>query len=112
VKPETISQYGENENYVCDKCHDGTTTSSSYRVTNGGIKIKSTDSTETDYRDFVSLPSKKHSTSSTETNVVNAIRYFEEKQQTQTPKTSELDGYLLSHTNENEYYHHHHNGKI
>ncbi|CAF3351635.1 unnamed protein product [Rotaria sp. Silwood1] len=106
VKPETISYYGENENYICDKCMDGTTTTnSSHRITNGGIKIKSPDSIVTDYRDFASIPSKINTT---ETNVHNTIRYFEEKQQqsqiNKTTKVSELDGYLPSQTNEREYH--------
>ena len=95
-----------NEKYVCDKCNDGTITNSSNRLTNGGIKIKSTDSIETDYRDFTGVPSK---TNSTETNVVNTIRYFEEKQQQVQPnritKLSELDSYLPTQTNGIEYHH-------
>ncbi|CAM4758763.1 unnamed protein product [Rotaria magnacalcarata] len=105
VKPETISHYGEHENYICEKCNDGTTSNSPQRVPNGGIKIKSTDSIIRDYRDFVSVPSKANSA---ETNVLSAIRYFEEKQQqSQTKKTtkiSELDAYLPVQTNEREYH--------
>jgi hypothetical protein len=95
MKPETISYYGDNTHFICDKCNDSmantntsaaTTTSaasisSPYRITNGGIKIKSPDSSETDYRDFVSVPSKLNTTPTRDTNVVHAIRYFEKKQQ-------------------------------
>ncbi|CAF4372358.1 unnamed protein product, partial [Rotaria sp. Silwood2] len=105
VKPETISHYGENENYICDKCNDVTTTNLSPRTTNGGIKIKSTDSVITDYRDFASIPSKINST---ETNVLNTIRYFEEKQQQaqiyKPTKASELDSYLPLQINERDYH--------
>jgi hypothetical protein len=109
VKPETISHYGENAHFLCDKCNDTRTTtdpSPTHRLSNGGIKIKLPDSMETDYRNFASIPSKLNSTPTKDTTVVNAIRYFEEKQQQQqtTPtnkssKLNELDGHLASQTN-------------
>ncbi|CAF0815084.1 unnamed protein product [Rotaria sordida] len=110
VKPETVIHYGENENYICDKCNGGITTSPSDRITNGGIKFESTDPSIPDYRDVANIPSK---TNSTETNVLNTIRYFEGKQQqsqtNKTTKVSELNGYLPLPTNEREY--HQHNGQ-
>ena len=109
MKPETISHYGENAHFICDKCNDSitTTTSSSQRLTNGGIKIKSSGSSETDYRDFVNVPSKLNTTPTKDTTVVNAIRYFEEKQQppSQTHRISKLvehDSYLSSQINGKE----------
>ena len=97
MKPETISYYGDNTHFICDKCNDSmtnttantsTTTSPSiispYRITNGGIKIKSPDSSETDYRDFVHVPSKLNPTPTRDTSVVHAIRYFEKKQHPST----------------------------
>jgi len=111
VKPETISHYGENKNFICDKCNDNlttTNTSPSHRLSNGGIKIKSSDSSETDYRNFASIPSKLNPIPAKDTAVINAIRYFEEKQQQQqqqspsTHKISKLnenDGHLSSQTN-------------
>ena len=71
VKPETISHYGENTHFICDKCNDNittTTTSPTHRVSNGGIRIKSPDSSETDYRNFVSIPSKLNTTPTKDTN--------------------------------------------
>jgi hypothetical protein len=109
VKPETITHYGENTNFLCDKCNDNiptTNTSLSHRVPNSGIKIKSPNSSETDYRNFASIPSKLNSIPTKDTTVVNAIRYFEEKQQQQQApsthkisKLNEIDGHLSSQTN-------------
>jgi hypothetical protein len=109
VKPETISYYGENNNYICDKCKDNTTdTNSSPRLYNGYSRTKSIESLDTSYRDLVSAPSR---TNSTDTNVSNTIRRFEEKQQQQqqsqthkTTKISELDDYLPTQTNGDEYH--------
>ncbi len=108
VKPETISQYGENENYICDKCNDSTTIiNSSHRLSNGSNRTNSIESIDTNYRDLVSVPS--------ETNVGNSIRHFEENQQQfqphkTTPQVSDLDDYLPTQMNGNEY--HHQNSKI
>jgi hypothetical protein len=105
VKPETISYYGENTNFICDKCDDNiitTNTSSTHRLSNSGIKIKSPDSYETDYRNFASIPSKLNIVPTKDTTVVNAIRYFEEKQPLSTHKISKLnenDEQLSSQTN-------------
>lgn len=78
VRPETISHYGENTQFICDKCHEHINTNipSAHR-----IRIKSPDSSETDYRNFVGIPSKFNGTSTKETTVINAVRYFEDKQQ-------------------------------
>ncbi|UJR25803.1 hypothetical protein I4U23_007153 [Adineta vaga] len=99
IEPKTISQYGDNEDFICAKCNDDTTNTSSKQTTNNGsFRLKSTDSTNRNYR-------------STETSVGNTIRYFEEKQQqqrSQTPKmtkVSELDRYLPSPYNYTEYRH-------
>jgi len=106
VKPETISYYGENNNYICDKCKDNTTDANSPpRLYNGYSRTKSIESLDTNYRDLVSAPSR---TNSTDTNVGNTIRHFEEKQQqSQTHKTtkiSELDEYLPTQPDGNEYH--------
>jgi hypothetical protein len=115
VEPKTIFQHGQNSNFVCAKCNDGSTSNSSHPITNGSFKIKSTDSINSNHRDFAKVQRK---TSSPETNVANNIRYFEEKQQQQqhqqsqihkVAKLSDLDRYLPS-VNEPEY--HHQNGKI
>jgi hypothetical protein len=107
IKPETISHYGENTHFICEKCNDSTITTNtnpSYRLSNDGIKIKSSDSSEIDYRNFANIPSKLNTTPTKDTTVVNAIRYFEEKQQQQQPshrilKLNEDDGHLSSQTN-------------
>jgi len=110
VKPETISHYGENAHFICDKCNDNITTTTTtvslpHRLSNSGIKIRTADSFETDYRNFVSIPSKLNTTPTKDTTVVNAIRYFEEKQQQQLPsankisKLNEFDVHLSSQTN-------------
>ncbi|CAF3962305.1 unnamed protein product [Adineta steineri] len=106
VKPDMISHYGENTHFVCDKCNDnitGTTSNSSQRQINGGVKVKSHNTSEADYRDFANLPSKLSTTSTKDTSVVSAIRYFEEKQQQQIPnktsKLNETDDHLLLQTN-------------
>ena len=104
MKPDTISHYGENENFLCDKCNDGTTVGSSHRLANGGIKIKSPDSIETTYRDFANVPTKINSIPTVDTTVINAIRYFEEKSQVHRPsKTSDLDEHPPSSINGHEY---------
>jgi hypothetical protein len=104
VEPKTISQYGGNSNFICEKCNDESTSNSSHQITNGSSKIN------TDDRDF---PNALTTTNSTETNVANNIRYFEEKQQQsqiQRPKKlSDIDRYLPSDINESTY--HHQNGK-
>ncbi len=112
VRPETISFYGNNDNYICDKCNDSTTnTNSSHRLINSRNRTKSPESLDTNHRDFLSIPSR---TSSTDANVGNTIQHFQEKQQLspthRTTKASELDDYLPSQTNENEYQQQ--NGKI
>jgi hypothetical protein len=108
VKPETISHYGMNDNYICDKCNDSTTSNPTYRISNGGNQTKSTDSLEADYQDFVSVPSKTNSTESSNN------RYFDDKQRQapthKTTKVSELDDYIPSKYNGNEY--HRYNSKI
>lgn len=100
LKPETVSEFGDNRNFICEKCNENPTPSPSQKVINGGgIKIKSTDSTVRDYRDFVGVPSKSNST---DTSIHNTIRYFEEKQQqsqvNRTTKISDIDAYLPSPT--------------
>ncbi|CAF1064455.1 unnamed protein product [Adineta ricciae] len=99
IEPKTISQYGNNENYICNKCSTGTTAELPQKPTNSGsFRLNSTDSTSRTNR-------------SNETNVGSAIRYFEEKQQqknAQVPKTtqlSELDRYLPPHVNHIQYHH-------
>ncbi len=113
VKPERISHlYGGNNNYICNKCNDDATINSSQRLSNGSSRTKSLESFDINYRDFVSVPSK---TSSIESSVENTIRNFEDQPQQEsrsykTTEESELDDYLPSQTNENEY--HHQNGKM
>lgn len=101
VKPETISHYGENSNFICEKCNNNELHSSRVsptpRLSNAGIRIKSPDSTETDYRNFANIPSKLSTSPARDTPVVNTVRYFEEKQQTQSsttnsPRQKLLDG--------------------
>ncbi|UJR23107.1 hypothetical protein I4U23_026128 [Adineta vaga] len=91
IKPEMITHYGENAQFICDKCDDSnteSTTNSHQRQTNGGIKIKSPNASEADYRDFANVPSKLNATPTKDTTVVNVIRYFEEKQQQQQQQQS------------------------
>lgn len=101
VEPKTISKYGENANFICDNCNDGSASDSPHRICNGN----------SNYQDFAHIPTKANLT---ETNVANNIRYFEEKQQqfgiTRIAKLSDIDHYLPSHNNETDY--HHLNGKI
>lgn len=101
VRPETISHYGENTQFICEKCHEHMSTNgaSTHRLSNGGIRIKSPDSSETDYRQFVGIPSKFNGTSTKDTTVINTVRYFEDKQQhaSTIPKVTKSNG--------------HHNGK-
>lgn len=103
VKPETISHYGENTHFICDKCNDNitTTTSPTHRLSNGGIRIKSPDSSEMDYRNFVNIPSKLNTIPTKDTSVVNTVRYFEEKQQQQGPSIAKSSK-LNEHTNGNK----------
>jgi len=96
-----ISNYGENAQFICDKCNDSitsTTTGSTHRLANGNIKIKSPNTSETDYREFANIPSKLNATPTKDTTVVNAIRYFEEKKQQQPShkisKLNENDGHF------------------
>ncbi|CAF1327740.1 unnamed protein product [Adineta ricciae] len=106
VKPEMTTHYGENAPFVCDKCDDnltGTSTNSLARQANGGIKIKSLNSSEADYREFANVPSKLNATPTRDTAVVNAVRYFEEKQQQQSPqklpRSNEIDGQYSTQAN-------------
>jgi hypothetical protein len=96
-----ISNYGENAQFICDKCNDSitsTATGSTHRLANGNIKIKSPNTSETDYREFANIPSKLNATPTKDTTVVNAIRYFEEKKQQQPShkisKLNENDGHF------------------
>ena len=106
AKPETITHYGEKKSFLCNQCsNNSSATRSTYRSTNESSKIiKSSDSSDTDlHRDFSNLPSK----ASAHSTPVNAIRYFDEKQQTvqtyRTAKTSELDDYLTPSIDDHEY---------
>lgn len=102
VKPETISYYGDNTHFICDRCNDSMTTTtttttngsnnSSYRT---GIKIKSPNTSETDYRDFVHVPTKSNPITTKENNVVHTIQYFEKKQQ-ESPVRIQSNGQRLS----------------
>ncbi|CAF4328596.1 unnamed protein product [Rotaria sp. Silwood2] len=107
VQPETICHYGENTHFICDKCNYSstattTTANPSYRLSNGSIQIKSPDSSAIDYRDFASIPPKLNTIPTKDTTVVNAVRYFEEKQQQQQPHTmnqiNEFNEHLSSQT--------------
>lgn len=101
VKPQTVSYYGEHENFVCDACTGQLSINSSSQRSN--VRIKSPDSLETSYRHFVHVPPKSNGTVHTD-----AIRYLEGKQQQQQqqqlPTTSvsyrrsDYDEYLLSPT--------------
>lgn len=97
VRPDTISHYGENTQYVCDKCNTENATtrtvSSTHRLPNGGIRIKSPNLTETEYREFANIPSKLNSIPTKETTVGNTIRYFEGKQQQQTHQLSKSNDF-------------------
>lgn len=100
------THYGENAPFVCDKCDDnamGMSTNSLSRQANGGIKIKSPNSSEADYREFANVPSKLNATPTRDTAVVNAVRYFEEKQQQQSPqklpRSNEIDGQYSTQAN-------------
>ena len=101
VRPNTLSHYGESTQYVCDKCNNenGTTktVSSTHRLSNGGIRIKSPNLTEIEYREFASIPSKLNSIPTKETNVGNTVRYFEGKQQTnQLSKSNDFNGIITT----------------
>ena len=80
LKREASSFYDDNTHFICEKCSDmmtltTTSTSSTSRMTNSGLRIKSSNSSE----DLsTTVPNNK---SNQENNVVQAIRYFEEKQQ-------------------------------
>lgn len=69
----------------------------SHRSSNGN---NITESFDTNDRDFVNETSR---TNSTETNPENNIRNYEDKQPEKTRKITELDDYLPSKTNEEEY---------
>jgi hypothetical protein len=111
IRPDTLSHYGENTHYICGKCTESVTTTTTrpnptQRLTNGGIKIKSPNLSETDYRDFANIPSKLNSAPTKDTTVGNTIRYFEEQQQQQQQqpahrisKPNEFDEYVSPQTN-------------
>jgi hypothetical protein len=50
------------------------------RVTSAGLKIKSANAAETDYRDFLNIPAKATNMTRKENSIRQAIRYFEQKQ--------------------------------
>lgn len=114
MKPETISNYGRNDNYTCDKCKDNTTnTNSPNRLTNGYYRTKSSESLNGIQRAY--SPNISSKTNITDTNTEKPNRFFEEKQQQQSPtykttKVSQLDDYLPSQINEDDY--HQQNSKI
>jgi hypothetical protein len=111
VKPETISCYGDKTNFICLHCDDSITTAAiasargitsstngSYRISNGGIKIKSPNSSEMDYRDFVNIPTKNHTVPTKDKAVVHTIRYFEEKQKQPSVKRLPSNGHAVPTT--------------
>ncbi|CAF0856317.1 unnamed protein product [Adineta ricciae] len=78
IEPKTISQYGNNENYICNTCSTGATADLPQKPTNSGsFRLKATDS-----------PSRTNR--SNETNVGSTIRYFEEKQQQKNAQVSKM----------------------
>lgn len=104
VKPETISYYSDSTHFICDRCNDSMTTpttststtaagsaNSSYRT---GIQIKSANALNTDYRDFVHVPTRSNLITSQENNVVHTIRFFEKKQQ-ESPARIQSNGQRL-----------------
>lgn len=97
VKPQRVSRYGQNHDYICGNCNDSTAINLSHRSSNGN---NITESFDTNDRDFVNETSR---TNSTETNPENNIRNYEDKQPEKTRKITELDDYLPSKTNEEEY---------
>lgn len=101
MKLDPIFPYGEHVHFTCDKCNNNikvTTSTTSinppHRLSSGGIKIKSPNTRETDYRDFAGVPSKLNATPTKDTNVVIAVRYFEEKQQQQPQQPSNISSQM------------------
>ncbi|CAF3432081.1 unnamed protein product [Rotaria socialis] len=108
VRPETVSIYGDNAHFLCDQCnHDGISTTTtaipSNRFSNDGLKTKSADSLEANYRESVSTSSKSNTIPTNDTTVVTTIRYFDgNEQELPLNSMSQLNGYnehLLSQMN-------------
>ena len=102
MKPETISHYGENANFTCDRCVANVTptaTNPSYRLPNISLRIKSTDSVETDYRNFTTMPSKSNLTPAKNAPIANTAQYFTEKPSYTKSKRNEYDEHIPSQMN-------------
>ena len=99
LKPQRVSRYGQNENYVCANCSDGvtTTTNSSYRSSNG---LNQTESFETNERDLNDGALRRTSE--------ETFRHYENTPSLLTSKTThrtEFDDYSSLPTNGNHYQH-------
>ncbi|CAF5091730.1 unnamed protein product, partial [Rotaria magnacalcarata] len=89
VRPETVSIYSDNRHFLCDQCNHGVisrTTATTAAIpsnwlSNDGLKAKSFDSLETDYRESVSTSSKSNTMPTNGTTIVTTIRYLDGKEQ-------------------------------
>jgi hypothetical protein len=110
VKPQRVSRYGQNNDYICRNCNGSIATISSHRSSNGNNMTDSLDGNDRDFTNGISITNSTETEPESETTII----HYDDKQQSQPQKTrkiSELNDYLPSQTNEEEH-HHHQNSKL